>query len=54
MAKKGTKYRCGTCGVVMVVDKACGCTPCDLICCDVPMQEVKAKAKPKTKPKGRK
>ena len=49
MAKKGAKYKCGTCGVVMVVDKACGCTACDVICCGTPMEEVKAKAKPRAK-----
>ena len=54
MAKKGAKYKCNTCGVVVVVDEACGCTPCDLICCDIPMKEVKAKAKPKAKPKAKK
>lgn len=42
MAKKGTKYKCGQCGVVVVVDEACGCSPCDLLCCGEPMKEVKA------------
>jgi len=54
VAKKGVRYRCNTCGVVMMVDKACGCTPCDLICCGAAMEEVKAKAKPKAKPKAKK
>ena len=56
MAKKGTKYKCEACGVVMVVDKACGCVACDLICCGAPMKEVKpkAKAKPKAKTKAKK
>lgn len=32
--KKGSKYICGECGVVLVVDEACGCVDmCDLICC---------------------
>ncbi len=53
MAQKGAKYKCNTCGVVMVVDKACGYTPCDLICCGVPMKEVKAKAKPRAKVKAK-
>jgi hypothetical protein len=52
MAKKGAKYKCETCGVVMVVGKACGCTPCDLICCGTAMKEVRAK--PKAKPKAKK
>jgi hypothetical protein len=41
MAKKGTKYKCEECGLVVVVDNPCACAPCDLICCDVPMKEVK-------------
>jgi len=54
MARKGTKYECGECGVVMVVDKACGCEPCDLICCGVPMKKVEPKTKPKAKSKAKK
>jgi hypothetical protein len=55
MAKlqKGDKYKCPECGVVVVVDDPCGCAPCDLVCCSVPMVPVKPKksAKKKTKPK---
>ncbi len=47
MAKKGTKYECEECGLVVVVDEACGCQACDLICCSEPMKEVKAGAKPR-------
>ena len=46
MAKKGTKYKCDECGVVMIVEDPCECDACDVICCDVPMTEVK-EAKPK-------
>jgi hypothetical protein len=45
VTKKGAKYKCNECGLVVVVDEACGCSPCDLICCGVPMKEVKPKAK---------
>ena len=32
--KKGSKYVCTECGVVLVVDEVCGCVEaCDLICC---------------------
>ena len=32
--KKGSKYVCSECGVVLVVDEVCGCVEaCDLICC---------------------
>lgn len=45
MTKKGTKYKCEECGLVVTIDEACECASCDLICCDVPMKEVKPKAK---------
>jgi hypothetical protein len=57
MAKKGAKYKCEECGLVVVVDAACGCAPCDLICCGVPMKEQKATkpvAKAKIKAKAKK
>jgi hypothetical protein len=39
--KKGTKYACSVCGLVVSVDTVCGCTEvCDLICCG---KEMKAK-----------
>ncbi len=31
--KKGSKYVCDACGMVVTVDQACGCDPCDIICC---------------------
>jgi len=52
--KKGTKLECKECGVVVVVEDACGCTACDLLCCGAPMKEVKAKAlakAPRRRPK---
>jgi hypothetical protein len=51
MTNKGSKYKCEECGIVVVVDEPCDCTPCNLICCGVPMQEVKPKAKKATKAK---
>jgi hypothetical protein len=46
MAKKGTKYKCEECGLVLVVDEACECEPeCVPTCCETPMKEVKAKPK---------
>jgi hypothetical protein len=35
--RKGTRYKCEECGVVVVVDEPCECEPCDLVCCGVPM-----------------
>jgi hypothetical protein len=43
--KKGTKYKCDECGMVVLVEEDCGCSDCDLICCGVPMKEAKPKKK---------
>jgi hypothetical protein len=45
LAKKGSKFKCEECGTIVVVDTPCACAPCDLVCCGVPMKEVKEKAK---------
>jgi hypothetical protein len=45
MVKKGDKYECGNCGIVLMVDEACDCAPCDIVCCGAPMKQVKPKAK---------
>lgn len=39
---KGDKYVCNVCGLVISVDKACGCVEsCEIICCDKPMKAKK-------------
>jgi hypothetical protein len=51
-AKKGEKYECEECGLVVVVEDPCGCETAEIVCCSVPMKPVKAtKAKPKAKAK---
>jgi hypothetical protein len=51
-SKKGEKYKCGECGLVIVVEDPCCCEEVELICCEAPMKPVKAaKAMPKAKPK---
>jgi hypothetical protein len=49
--KKGETYRCDECGLVVVVEDPCECDEsCELVCCEVPMKQVKAapkKAAPK-------
>jgi hypothetical protein len=48
--KKGERYKCEDCGLVLLVEEPCGCETNELICCEKPMKavkEVKA-AKPKT------
>jgi hypothetical protein len=37
--KAGDRYICDVCGLGVTVDEECCCAdPCDLICCDMPMQ----------------
>jgi hypothetical protein len=37
--KKGMKYECGECGMVVRVTEPCGCADvCDLYCCGAPMK----------------
>ena len=43
--KKGDKYKCEDCGIVLLVDTPCGCAACDIICCGKPMKKVEAKKK---------
>ena len=54
--KKGEKYKCQECGLIVVVEDPCGCEAVELLCCEVQMKPVKAaaKAKPKTKKKTKK
>jgi len=47
VAKKGAQYKCEECGMIVTVADPCSCASCDLICCGVPMKEVKPKAKAK-------
>jgi len=43
VAKKGEKYKCEECGLVVIVDEDCGCAVCDIVCCDVPMKKASKK-----------
>jgi hypothetical protein len=54
--KKGERYKCDQCGLVVLVEDVCGCEDCDVVCCGVPMKPVKeekkaVKAKSKAKAK---
>lgn len=41
MPKKGEKYTCDECGLTVVVDEGCECTPaCEIVCCEQPMKKV--------------
>jgi hypothetical protein len=40
--KKGSKFVCAVCGLVVSVDEACGCIEmCDIICCGKQMRAKK-------------
>lgn len=40
--KKGDKYSCSVCGMVVAVDTLCGCVEtCDIVCCGKPMKPKK-------------
>jgi hypothetical protein len=43
-AKKGDVFSCEICGLVMVVDDACGCSATEIICCDEVMVKGRAAA----------
>ena len=49
-AKKGDKLSCTVCGLVVVVDEACGCATAEVLCCKKPM----AKGKPAVAKAGKK
>jgi hypothetical protein len=50
--KKGEKYKCEDCGLVVLVEDVCDCGECDIVCCGAPMKPVKVeKTKPEAKPK---
>jgi hypothetical protein len=49
--KKGDRFTCELCGLIVAVDESCDCAVGELICCDIPMEKGKAaaaKAKKKT------
>ncbi len=50
-AKRGDLLSCAGCGLVLVVDEACGCAEADIVCCEQPMAKGKlaaAKARKKS------
>jgi len=52
-AKEGDLYSCGECGLVVCVEDPCGCSTCEMICCDVPMTKKAGKAKNSKKEESR-
>jgi len=38
--RKGNKYFCRECGLVVSIDETCGCVDmCDIVCCGRPMKK---------------
>ena len=46
-AKKGMKYVCDSCGMILVVKEACSCDCCDIICCGQDMKVLSSRPKVK-------
>ncbi len=41
-SKKGSRYSCNVCGLVITVDNICGCVDaCDIVCCGEGMKAKK-------------
>jgi len=36
--EEGMRYVCDSCGIIVTVDKACSCDPCQIICCGQDMK----------------
>jgi hypothetical protein len=43
---KGDRYKCDECGMIVLIEDACGCSSCELVCCEVPMKKVAKKGAP--------
>jgi hypothetical protein len=53
--KKGEQYECEECGLVVLVENPCDCGEgCQIMCCEEPMKQVKAKAPEKASEKPKK
>jgi hypothetical protein len=39
-SKKGEKYTCDDCGLIIVVEEDCNCSECDIVCCEKPMKKL--------------
>ena len=46
-AKEGDLYGCEECGMIVCVEDPCGCSACEIICCDVPMKKKAGAARKK-------
>lgn len=39
VSKKGERYKCEECGIVVVVEEECCCEDCAIVCCERPMKK---------------
>jgi len=39
-AKKGEKYKCEKCGLLVTIDNDCNCEVCDLVCCGEALKKI--------------
>jgi hypothetical protein len=44
-SRAGSRYACGDCGMVVVLEEDCGCQTIDLVCCGTPMKKKRTTAK---------
>jgi hypothetical protein len=50
--KKGDRYKCDECGLVIFVEEPCGCETTEITCCGEPIKSLAAqKEKPKASSK---
>jgi len=45
LTKKGQKYKCDECGLIVVIEDPCGCETVELMCCQTPMKPEKTASK---------
>jgi len=45
--KEGDFYGCKECGMVVCIEDPCGCSSCEIICCDEPMKKKAGTARKK-------
>jgi len=38
--KKGEKFKCESCGIILTADNDCSCETCDIICCGQALKKV--------------
>jgi len=47
--KKGDRYECDECGLVILVENPCTCESCEIVCCGEPMNSISEKTENQNK-----